>query len=185
MVEVMKKVSGKYEENVKAVRKVFPKALVFDVTLEGAMRRLDPGFPLGKVEVPGRKIKGLSLSGVWEGAKVFSKMMRDKESGEMVEVVKEMDVEWMNDERKLGKVRGCKSWGKLKGLRVGDELVDVESAVEIFKGVYERMVRERFGRVLEGIRRVAERKTVVLLDYMEERERPFNHVEVLREIWVA
>ena len=185
MVEVMKKVSGKYEENVKAARKIFPKALVFDVTLEGSMKRLDPGFPIGKVDVPGRKIKGLSVNGVWEGLKEFRTMKRDKESGEMKEVVKEIDIEWMNDERKLGKVRGCKCWGELIGIRVGAELVDVEKGSEIFKEVYERLMKERFGRVLEGIRREARKRTVVLLDYMEERKRPFNHVEVLREMLVA
>ena len=109
MVEVMKKVSEKYEENVKAARKNFPKALVLDVTMDGAMKKMDPDYPIGKVDVPGMMLKGLSLNGVWEGLKEFRTMKRDKESGEMKEVVKEMDVEWMNDERKLGKVRDRKS----------------------------------------------------------------------------
>lgn len=169
MVEVMKKVSERYEDNVKAARKMYPKALVLDVTLEGAMRKMDPGYPVGKVSVPGGKKKGLSLGGVWEGLKVFEKK-------------EETDERWMNDERKLGKVRGCKCWGKMVGIMVGDERMDVEEGKTMFRGFYEALVRERFGRVLEGIRREAEKRTVVLLDYAGERERPFSHAEVLKEM---
>lgn len=169
MVKVMKKVSEKYEENVKVARKEFPKALVLDLTMEGAMKRMDPAFPLGKVEIPGMMGKGLSLKGVWEGLKVF----RNKE---------EIDEKWMNDERKLGKERGCKSWGKLEGLKIGNEVIGEEEGKKIFRKMYEEMLKERFEAVLEGIRREAKKRTVVLLDYREEVERPFNHVEVVKEM---
>lgn len=172
MVEVMKKVSEKYEENVKAARKIFPRALVFDVTMDGAMKKMDPAYPVGKVEIPGRMVKGLSLSGVWEGLKVFEKKM-------------EIDEEWMNDERKLGRIRGCKSWGKFEGIMIKGEVVKEEEGRKIFIRIYEEMIKERFGRVLEGIKREAEKRTVVLLDYKEENERPFNHVEILKEMLAA
>ena len=172
MVEVMKKVSEKYEENVKAVRKIFPKALVFDVTIEGAMKRLDPDFPIGNVRIPGKRRKGLSLNGVWEGLKVFDKK-------------EEIDEGWMMDERKVGKKRGCKSWGKLKGIWIEDGEVEIEEGKRIFEEMYRELVMERFERVIEGLRREAEKRTVVLLDYKEERVRPFNHVEVLKEMLVA
>ena len=171
MVAVMKKVSEKYEENVKAARKAFPKALVFDVTVEGAMGLLDPAVPVGKVEVPGKRVKGLSLAGVWEGSKVFRKKM-------------EIDVAWMADERKLGRVRGCKSWGEMEGVMVNGEVLTEEEGRKMFRGMYEELVRERYSTILEGIRKGAGKRPVVLLDYREERERPFNHVEVLKEILV-
>ena len=172
MVEVMKKVSGKYEENYKAARINFPKALVLDVTKDGLMKKLDPTYPLGRVEVPGMKVTGLSLRGVWEGLKIFKRK-------------KEIDVKWMNDERKLGMERGCKSWGELEGIKIGEEVVGVEDGVEIFKELYERLMQERCWRMLDGIRREAEKKTVVLLDYMGGEERPFNHVEMLRGMIAA
>ena len=172
MVEVVKKVSEKYDENVKAVRKNFPKALVFDVTIEGAMKRLDPNFPIGNVRVPGMKKKGLSVNGVWESLKVFKKK-------------EEIDEKWMADERKVGKMRGCKSWGKLLGIQIGDDVLDLEEGGKIFEKIYREIVEERFGRVIEGLRREAEKRNVVLLDYKEERLRPFNHVEILKEILVA
>lgn len=172
MVEVMKKVSEKYEENVKAARKNFPKALVLDVTMDGAMKKMDPDYPIGKVDVPGMMFKGLSLNGVWEGLKVFKRKM-------------EVDKKWMLDERKLGKVRGCKSWGELEGIMIEGNVMEIEEARKMFEEMYKRILRERFGRVLEGIRREAERRTVVLLDYKEGEERAFNHVEVLKGILVA
>lgn len=172
MVEVMKKVSERYEENVKAVRKVFPGALVLDVTLGGAMMKMDPGYPIGGVEIPGKFRKGLSVNGVWEGLKVF-----EKKDG--------IDERWMVDERKVGKVRGCKSWGKLMGIRVREEVIGEEDGKELMRELYEGLMKERFGRVLEGIRKEAEKRVVVLLDYKDESDRPFNHVEVLKELIVA
>ena len=171
MVEVVKKVSEKYEINAKEVRKNFPKALVLDVTIDGGMKWLDPAFPMGGVMIPGMKKKGLSVMGVWEGLKIFKKK-------------EEIDEKWMNDEKKLGKVRGCKVWGKLEGIKIEDNLIGEEEGKKIFKEIYEDLIRERFGKVLEGIRKEAEKRTVILLDYKEEKERPFNHVEILKEILV-
>lgn len=172
MVEVMKKVSENYVENAKAARKMFPKAVVFDVTMDGAMKKLDPSFPLGKIEIPGMNKKGLSLRSVWEGLKVFEK----KEN---------IDELWMNDEKKLGKLRGCKSWGKLKGIKIKDEVIEREEGERIFEEIYENLIGERFGKMIAGIRKEAEKRPVVLLDYKEENERPFNHVEVLKKLIVA
>ena len=170
MVEVMKKVSEKYEENVKAVRKLFPKALVFDVTAEGAMKKLDPDFPIGEINIPGKMwLKGLSLSGVWEGLKVFKNK-------------KEIDEKWMKDENKLGKIRGCKSWGNVMGFKINDEIVGIEEGNEFFRQMYENLVNEKYGRILEVLKREASSRPVVLLDYKDERERPFNHVEVLKDM---
>lgn len=171
MVEVMKKVSEKYEVNAKSVRKIFPKALVLDVTIDGGMNWLDPAFPTGGVRIPGMKRKGLSVMGVWEGLKIFKKKEKIDES-------------WMFDEKKLNKVRGCKVWGRIEGIIIEDELMEIEEAKKIFKEIYKELVREKFSKVLQGIRKEAEKRTVVLLDYKEEKDRPFNHVEVLKEILV-
>ena len=94
MVKVMKKVSVDYVKNAEMVREIFPGAVVMDVTIDGGMKKLDPGYVWGgkkekedgKVElikdvsVVGRgKEKGLSLKGVIEGLKLF------KRKGDFVE----------------------------------------------------------------------------------------------------
>lgn len=106
MVKVVKKVSGGYVKNAEMIRKIFPKAVVLDVTEDGLMGKFDPGFPVGRIKAPGMEGEmGLSFRGIWEGLKVFSKM--DK-----------VDGRWLKDERKLRKKREFKSYGNLVGIRI-------------------------------------------------------------------
>ena len=140
MVKVMKKVSEDYVKNAEMVREIFPGAVVMDVTIDGGMKKLDPGYVWGgkkekeegKVElikdvrVIGReKEKGLSLKGVIEGLKIFKR--KDK-----------IDERWWTDEKFLGKERNCKSYGKLMGFDMGKESVSVEKGKEIFEKIYLR-----------------------------------------------
>ena len=88
MVKVVKKVSEDYVRNAEMVREIFPGAVVLDVTIDGGMNKLDPGYLWGgkkekedgkwelirDVDVIGReKEKGLSLKGVIEGLKLFKR----------------------------------------------------------------------------------------------------------------
>lgn len=169
MVEVMKKVSENYVENAKAARKNWPGAVVLDVTMGGGMEKLDPSFPIGKVSVPECKGKALSIFGMWEGLKVFKRK-------------EEIDESYFLSERKLGKARNSKSYGKLLGLKIGDEVMEFEKAVdEVFKKEYERNIRERFGKILEGLKRESEKRNVVLLDYDFERY-PVSHAMMIKEM---
>lgn len=179
MVKVMKKVSEDYVKNAEAVREIFPDAVVLDVTIDGGMKRLDPGYPWGgkdedgkwrkEIEVPGmEKEKGLSLKGVMEGLKVFRR--KDQK-----------DEKWWKDEKFLGRERNCKSYGKLLGFDLGEGSVNVEKGKEIFGEIYREEIEKRFGRTLEGLRK--EKRVVVLLDYMDGDERKvINHAEILKEI---
>lgn len=172
MVEVMNKVCGDYSENAKVARKMWPGAVVLDLTMGGAMERLDPAFPLGRVEVPGLKRKvSLSVSGIWESMKIFSK--KDVE-----------DLSFLTDVKKLGKKRGCKCYGKLVGIKMGDEVLNLDDGVEeMFIKPYKRTMLERCGNVLEGIKGISKERTVVLLDYEENDKRyPVSHVELVKEM---
>ena len=183
MVKVMKKVSENYVKNAEMVREIFPGAVVMDVTIDGGMKKLDPGYVWGgkmekeegkwiwirDIEVPGReKEKGLSLKGVMEGLKIF------KRKGEI-------DEKWWRNEKYLGKERNCKSYGKLMGFDMGKESVSVEKGKEIFEKIYKEEIEKRFGNVIEGLRR--EERVVVLLDYMEGDERKvINHADILKDL---
>lgn len=169
MVEVMKKVSEKYVENAKAARKKFPKALVFDLTMDGAMKKFDPEFPLGKINVPGKNYRALSIKGIWEGLKVF-------------ENKNEVDENWMFDERKIGKKRGCKSWGDVKGIKINEELFELEEGRKIFEELYRKIIEERFIKEIRGLKKEVGKRTIVLLDYKEEKDRIFNHLEIIKDI---
>ena len=183
MVKVVKKVSEDYVKNAEMVREIFPGAIVMDVTIDGGMRKLDPGFVWGgkkekedgKVElvkdvsVVGReKEKGLSLKGVIEGLKIFKR--KDK-----------VDEKWWKDEKFLSKERNCKSYGKLMGFDIGKESVSVEKGKKIFEKIYKEEIEKRFGNVIEGLRK--EERVVVLLDYKEGDERKvIDHAEILKEL---
>ena len=183
MVKVVKKVSEDYVRNAEMVREIFPGAVVMDVTIDGGMKKLDPGYVWGgkkvkeegkvelikDVKVVGReKEKGLSLKGVIEGLKLFKR--KDK-----------VDERWWKDEKFLGKERNCKSYGKLIGFDMGNERVSVEKGKEIFEKIYKEEIEKRFGNVLKGLRR--EERVVVLLDYKEGDERKvIDHAEILKEL---
>ena len=183
MVKVVKKVSEDYVKNAEMVREIFPGAVVMDVTIDGGMKKLDPGYVWGgkkekeegkwiwirEIEIPGReKEKGLSLKGMIEGLKIFKR--KDK-----------VDERWWKEEKFLGKERNCKSYGKLMGFDMGNESVSVEKGKEIFEGIYREEIEKRFRNVIEGLRK--EKRIVVLLDYMEGDERKvINHGEILKEL---
>lgn len=173
MVKVMKKVSKNYVMNAKVARNGNDKVKVFDVTLDGAMGFLDPVGVWGNIEIMGRREKALSLLGMWEGLKVFEKK-------------KEIDIRYFSNIKFQGKIRGCKSYGKLVGVRCGDVIVDIDDGKELlFKEVYKTEVLKRFGNVIQNLRRLEKEKEedIVLLDYMKGDEKsPISHVEILKEL---
>ena len=169
MVEVMKKMSENYVENAIVAKKNWPGAIVLDITLGGGMESLDPGFPIGNVSVPKSYKKALSILGMWEGLKVFSKRMMIDES-------------YFISEKKLGKERNCKSYGKLIGVKIGNDIIEIEKAVEgIYKKEYIKNIKERFGKIIEGLKRESEKRPVVLLDYNFEKY-PFSHAMIIKEL---
>lgn len=170
MVVVMKKVSKDYVENAKAAKKIWPGAVVFDVTLGGALEKMDPAFPIEKVLIPGiKRKKSLSIFGMWEGLKIFEKK-------------REIDESYFISEKKLGKSRKCKSYGKVIGIQVGENVIGIENAVnDVFVKEYEKNIKERFGVIIDGIKKESMKRDIVLLDYENERY-PISHAELIKRI---
>lgn len=167
-VVVMEKEFVNYVKNAEMARKNLAGAVVLDVTKGGMMEKFDASYPIRGVEVPGLREKSISIMGVWEGLKVFKK--------------KGVDRSYFYDEKKLGKVRDCKSYGKLHGISIGEEVMEVDRAIEeVFKDLYKREIRKRFEIQIEGLRRV--NRPIVLLDYRkEDRDLPFSCAEFLKEM---
>lgn len=171
MVKVMEKVNENYVKNVMVARKGDRKVKVFDVTVGGAMGFLDPVSKWGDIKIEGRKEKSLSLMGVWEGLKVYKN--KDK-----------VDLRYLVNEKMVGKVRDCKCYGKVVGVRWGNDVLGVDEGVRlIFKDMYKEEVMKRYGKVIEGLRKLSKEMDFVLLDYKDEdRKIPISHVEVLKEL---
>lgn len=172
MVVVMKKVSENYVFNAKVAKKMWPGAIVLDSTMGGAMEKLDPVFPLGKIKISVEKwVESHSIMGIWEGLKLFSKK-------------NEVDLSYLKDLKKLGKERGCKSYGKMIGIKWGDDIIEGEENLkEFFSRLYKDVIGERFKGVIEKLKEINGNKTVVLLDYSEGNEKyPVSHVELIKEL---
>lgn len=170
-VKVMEKVCGNYVNNVKEIRKEFPVALVFDISKDGGMGYLSAEFPWGGIDVPGMDgKKGLSVLGVWEGLKIFRR--------------KGTDENYFHEERMLGKVRCCKSYGEWIGVRNGDELLDVDEGIEkVFKRMYKKEVMRRYGKVIEGMRDIVKKRDIFFLEERKEnRKVPCSVGEILKDL---
>lgn len=171
MVVVMKKVSENYVMNAKAAKKMWPGAVVLDLTLGGAMEKLDPAFPIGEIKAPLKKwTESHSIMGIWEGLKVFNK--------------KDIDISYMTDIKKLGKERKCKSYGRMKGIKIEDGIIEGDDNVtDFYKKIYKDVIGERFGDLIENLKRIAKETDIVLLDYCEGDEKyPVSHVELFKEL---
>lgn len=173
-VIVFKKINNNYPKTRELILSNHPDAAIMDVTADGLMAMLDPGYPVRKLRVPGMdRERGLSLRGIWEGLKVFSR--KDAR-----------DSSWWHDERKLKKTREFKSYGKLLGLRIGDEVVGLERAKEIFEEMYRKLLKERFDGALENIREASSERVVFLVDYTDGDPRKLiDHAEIIRSLVVG
>lgn len=107
--------------------------------------------------------------GMWEGLKIFSNK-------------KVIDESYFFSEKKLGKVRNIKSYGKLIGVKVGNDVIEIEKAVdEVFKMEYMKNIKERFGKIIEGLKQESAKRNVVLLDYDFEKY-PVSHALMIKEM---
>ena len=173
-VKVMEKMWGNYEMEVKEIRKDFPNAVVFDISKRGGMGYLSPESVWGNIEVPGMAgMKGLSVLGIWEGLKVFGR--------------KGVDMSYICAEKRLGTVRNCKSYGKWIGVRFGDEILDVDDGIEkVFKDTYRKELKKRYGKVIDGMRKVAEERDIILIEEKEgNRKEPCSVGEILKDIIIG
>lgn len=170
MVEVMKKVSENFVKNAKEARKKFRGALVLDISKRGGMGYLSPECEWRGIEIEGREEKGNSVKGIWEGLKIFRSR-------------KEVDMKYWMEEGKLGKDRGCKTYGPQVGMWWNGDIIGIEEGVEKMRDLYRREVKRRYAEVIERIRKEGESRVVVLLEDGEnERKIPFSHGMILKEL---
>ena len=65
---LIKRKSSKREE----ILKNYPDAIIFDVTMSGAMNKLSPLYPHGDIPVPfTTNAVSMTIEGIWQGLKVY------------------------------------------------------------------------------------------------------------------
>lgn len=155
------------------ILKRYPNALIFDVTSKGAMSKLSPFYPHGGIPVPGMDgVISASVEGVWQGLKVFEHEGIDRSCFSNV-TMKNLK-------------RSCRTHGKVLGHKYGDEILDyIEARKKIYVPTYYYMLEHYCMKSVETIAKLAEERTVVLLDYdinedIENPNRPLSHASLIK-----
>ncbi len=155
------------------ILKRYPNAIIFDVTSKGAMKTLSPFYPHGGIPVPGMEgVTSASVEGVWQGLKVFESKGIDRKCFKNVTM--------------MNLKRSCRVNGKVLGHKYGKELLDyIEARKKIYVPTYYYMLEHFCSNSIATIAKLAEERTVVLLDYdinedIDDPKRPLSHASLIK-----
>ena len=151
---LIKRKSCKREE----ILKNYPDAIIFDVTMSGAMNKLSPLYPHGDIPVPfTTNAVSMTVEGTWQGLKVYefegidTSLFREEE------------------ERKLKRTSSTK--GKYKGHSKGTrgvgkiEILTGNDAIkQIYVPAYKWVLENKCRKIVEKIKELSKERTVILLD---------------------
>ncbi len=151
---LIKRKSSKREE----ILKNYPDAIIFDVTMSGAMNKLSPLYPHGEIPVPfTTNAVSMTVEGIWQGLKVYefegidTSLFREEE------------------ERKLKRLSSTKGKyvGHSKGTRgvAKTEVLEGTDAIrEIYVPAYKWVLENKCSKIVEKIKELSKERTVILLD---------------------
>lgn len=154
-----------------------PGALFLDVTSRGVAPwvRFSPFYPHGDLPVPfSPGLTAQSVEGIWQGLKVFEHA--DVDPGKFA--VSSM----------AGLKRTVRSFGRVRGHRRGvggEELLTYRDArFDIYLPTYRFVLETKVPDLVDELRTLARRKTVVLLDFetngdVEDLSRPLSHASLV------
>ena len=166
---------------IETIRKKYPMARVVDVTSSAEDRRwtkLSPFYPHGGIPIPNSDgFSSMSVEGVWQGLKVFENEGIDMNSfgnGTMKNIKR--------TQRKHGRTMGHQ-YGLLGR---GEPLLDyVTARKKIYIPTYRWMLEHKAMDLVEELREVSEKETVILLDYdtngdVEMVGKPLSHASLIK-----
>lgn len=165
-------------EDPAALRRQYPSAAIIDVTSNAPdeMVRLSPFYPHGGIPVPfSNGWTAPSVESVWQGLKVFERA--------------DIDTSLFGRRRGWCRKRTQRQFGRTKGHRKGvrgAELLDYVTARRlIYLPTYRWMLENRASDQLARIRELAEKGTVILLDYdtnadVYNTSSPLSHASLIK-----
>ena len=156
------------------ILKLHPNAIIIDVTSnsESEFRQLSPFYPIGNIPVPGMDDKlALCVEGIWQGLKVFVHYDWD----EYYFRISTKNIK--RTVRKFGTVKGHFYKGELLGY--------VEARKKIYLPAYKYVLENHSVELIEKLREMAEKQTLVLLDYTTNDSilnpaKPLAHAAVIK-----
>jgi hypothetical protein len=171
---IVKKICG--NGGVEMMKKAYADAVVLNMTDKGAMCKLSPKYPHEGIPVPFEEgVMALSVDGIWNGCKVFDGKGFDKRYFNK-DMMKEVEREVKYGKRYKGFRKG------VKGAKLMDE---VKARKEILIPAYNWMLENKCGKLLKVLKEIAEKRTLVLLDYsengdVENVEEPLSYAALLK-----
>ena len=163
----------------------WPGAAIVDVTSRGdePWVRFSPFYPHGGIPIPGSPTATAeSVEGLWQGLKVFEREDVDPRRWAITTMA--------------GIKRGGKARGAVRGHRLGVDgatlLGYLDARLQIYLPAYRWVLEHRLASEVEGLRRLASDRPLVLLDYetnadVHDTSRPLAHAALvahwLRGTW--
>ena len=142
--------------------KNYPDAIIFDVTMSGAMKKLSPFYPHGDIPVPfTSNAFSMTVEGIWQGLKVF------EFEGVDTSCFREEEEKKIKRTSSLkGKYKGHNKGTRiLKGSEEDSKLLESADAIkQIYIPSYKWMLENKCSKIIEKIKELSQEKTVILLD---------------------
>lgn len=166
------------KKSLETIKKQYDGAYIFDVTSHATDQfvKLSPFYPNGGIPVPFSEGKvAACVEGIWQGLKVFEDYDIDP-SRFSIRNMKNLK----RTTRKFGKCLGHR-----KGIK-GEELLGyIEARKLIYLPSYKWVLENRCADLVKLIRIIAQKKTVVLLDYetnsdVLDPKKPLSHASLIK-----
>ncbi len=173
MVEVQNR-----RRKIENIKKVYPNAVIVDVTSKGEMPMLkfSPFYPIGNIPIPFSPNKfSQSVEGIWQGLKVFKNNDVDERKFENTSMKG-----LKRTVRKFGIPRGHR-----KGIN-GNGLLDYITARKlIYLPAYKWVLDNQLEEEINELKKLSKNGTLILLDYetngeIENPKKPLSHAQLIK-----
>lgn len=160
------------------LRRDYPGASVIDVTSRGEQPwvRFSPFYAHGDIPVPfSEGWTSASVEGIWQGLKVFERADID---------TAKFHVTTMKNLKRSAQVYGAVR-GHRKGVQGSELLAYVQARHLLYLPAYRWVLEHRLQELVAELRRLAQEKTVILLDYETNEDidavnQPLSHAGLIK-----
>lgn len=166
-------------KSVKTLEKIYPGALIIDVTSKGAEPwiKVSPFYPHGGIPIPfSINSFATSVEGIWQGLKVFE--------NEGIDFSK-FQINNMKGIKRTVRKFG-KPLGHSKGIESKELLDYITARKEIYLRSYGWVLDNKANETIQLLKNEAEKRDIVLLDYdtngdIENIQKPLSHAALVKK----
>jgi hypothetical protein len=167
-----------HKKSLTSLKAKYPGAIIADATSKATtgLVKLSPFYPHFGIPIPFTpNMTATCVEAVWQGLKVFEHQ--------------DVDVSMFDNDTMKNLKRTVKRFGKPLGHRkgvYGSELLDYKTARElIFIPTYKWMIEHKVMYIIERLRSVSKKRTIVLLDYntcedVDNLSKPLSHAFLVK-----